>query len=110
MEGLIPFVYRSIKRSITRRRYECLSSGTAAAGTFNVSPHFYPSTFNVGDDHFIVAATDGRRRHGGRRQMSHQVDYSGGFSPERSAGVASSKSKQLGKFKSHRMFCCVTGL
>ncbi|CAH9101906.1 unnamed protein product [Cuscuta europaea] len=108
MEGLIPFVYRSIKRSITRRRYECLSSGTAAAGTFNIPPHFYPSNSNVGDDaddHFIVAAsTDGRRRHGGRK-----MNYSGGFSPECEAGVASSKSKRLGKFKSHRMFCCVTG-
>ncbi|RVW69061.1 hypothetical protein CK203_052175 [Vitis vinifera] len=43
MEGLIPVVYKAIKRSKTRRQYECLSSG--AAQSYNI-PDFYVSSQN----------------------------------------------------------------
>ncbi|RAL48202.1 hypothetical protein DM860_005626 [Cuscuta australis] len=119
MEGLIPYIYRSIKRGITRRRYECLSSGAAAAAdTINniqqrflpnnqtINTHYYSNYYSdgediVGDDHPAA----GHRR----QQMSHRVEYPGGFSPERAAAAASCKSKQIGRFKCHKMFSCVTG-
>ncbi|XP_031094262.1 uncharacterized protein LOC115998751 [Ipomoea triloba] len=122
MEGLIPLVFRTIKRTRTRRQYQCLSSGGAAdGGAFNIQD-FYPNGYYGGGGNMISQndyGYNGDRRKGGenvgadgrrhRRHMSLQVEYSGGFSPERGAAAASKSSKQLVRFKSHRMFSCVTG-
>ncbi|XP_019174276.1 PREDICTED: uncharacterized protein LOC109169843 [Ipomoea nil] len=123
MEGLIPLVYRTIKRTRTRRQYQCLSPATAAAdGAFNIQD-FYPNGYYGGGGNMIAendydyngdrrkgaaesVGADGRRH---RRHMSLQVEYSGGFSPERGAAASNKSSKQLVRFKSHRMFSCVTG-
>lgn len=121
MEGLIPLVFRTIKRTRTRRQYECLSTaGAAANDTFNIQD-FYPNGYYSSSNNMMVVQNDydyngdrrkaenmgaeGRRH---RRHMSLQVEYSGGFSPERAA-AASKSSRQLVRFKSSRMFSCVTG-
>nr|GLL47862.1 uncharacterized protein LOC109169843 [Ipomoea trifida] len=97
MEGLIPLVFRTIKRTRTRRQYQCLSSAAAAdGGAFNIQD-FYPNGYYGGGGNMIA-------------QNDYDYnEYSGGFSPERGAAAASKSSKQLVRFKSHRMFSCVTG-
>lgn len=42
MEGLLPLVYKSIKKSTTRRHYEYLGSGTAAAAaqSYNIADFY----------------------------------------------------------------------
>ncbi|MCE5167390.1 hypothetical protein HAX54_052444 [Datura stramonium] len=112
MEGLIPLVYKTIKRSKTRRRYECLSFG--AANTYNIE-NFYPNNggkeyeMSSIDDHQKVVSGGGgdqaeKIRHHRRTQSLH-VEY---ISPENS--TPAKDHKQLVKFRSHRrMFSCVTG-
>ncbi|XP_027156550.1 uncharacterized protein LOC113766565 [Coffea eugenioides] len=116
MEGLIPMVYRSIKKSTSRRHYEHLGSGTStapAAQSYNIAD-FYAN----GDDQDYVmmkgryAAADHHHHHekkvdddGGfgiiyeekvkghqdfrhRRYKSFSVDYRGGsFTPENRTGT-----------------------
>ena len=40
MEGLLPMVYKAIKRNRTRQKYECLSSGAAQSHT-SISEEYY---------------------------------------------------------------------
>ncbi|KAG8369351.1 hypothetical protein BUALT_Bualt14G0002300 [Buddleja alternifolia] len=104
MEGLIPMVYKSLKKSKTRRRYECLSTG--AAQTYNIADFYIKE-----DDHQYFTKTpepdkvSGLRGSHHRRCNSVQVDRAGGFALEDDAA----KPKQLVRFRSHRMFACVTG-
>ncbi|KAK4725976.1 hypothetical protein R3W88_030893 [Solanum pinnatisectum] len=112
MEGLIPLVYKTIKRTKTRRKYECLSFGTA-----NTIENFYPKNTSKEyemssiDDQKVVVDSDGgnqteKKRHHRRTQSLH-VEYTRGVLPEENISV---KDKQLLKFRSHRrMFSCVTG-
>lgn len=108
MEGLIPLVYKTIKRTKTRRKYECLSIGVA--NTYNIE-NFYPkngskeyemSSFdvqNVVDSGGSDGQKEKNRLH--RRTKSLHVGYTDRVSPE---------NKQLVKLRSHRrMFSCVTG-
>lgn len=46
MEGLIPFVYRAIKRKKSRLYYKCLSSGAAPStkAEFNANGHMFIMT------------------------------------------------------------------
>ncbi|XP_016486672.1 uncharacterized protein LOC107806912 [Nicotiana tabacum] len=112
MEGLIPLVYKTIKRSRTRRRYECLSFG-AANNSYNIE-NFYPNGF-INSKHYEVTPSDKvagggelqaeNNRH--RLTQSLHVEYTGGVSPEISTPA---KDKELVRFRSHRrMFSCVTG-
>ncbi|KAK4354847.1 hypothetical protein RND71_027041 [Anisodus tanguticus] len=114
MEGLIPLVYKTIKRSKTRRRYECLSFG--AANTYNIE-NFYPNNGYINSSkEFEMSSVNDQKVVGGggqaennchRRTQSVHVGYTGGVSLEDSTPA---KDKQLVKFRSHRrMFSCVTG-
>ncbi|KAK8685011.1 hypothetical protein V6N13_041022 [Hibiscus sabdariffa] len=49
MEGLIPLVYRTLKKAKTRRQYECLSAGAAQA--YNIAD-FYVRTPGSNQTHF----------------------------------------------------------
>ncbi|GFY81261.1 hypothetical protein Acr_01g0010700 [Actinidia rufa] len=101
MEGLLPMVYKTLKKNKTRRKYECLSSGAAQA--YNISDFYAQGymnpepqkngTINGG---FHVESTNG---HHHRRHKSFSV-------PEDDVMV---KPKQLVRFRSHRLFSCVTG-
>ncbi|KAM3289318.1 hypothetical protein P3S67_017606 [Capsicum chacoense] len=106
MEGLIPLVYKTIKRSKTRRKYECLSIGVA--NTYNIE-NFYPNNItkqyeipSIDDQKMVVDNGGGdhidkERLH--RRTQSLHVDSN------------PMKDKQLVKLRSHRrMFSCVSGV
>ncbi|KAF1871074.1 hypothetical protein Lal_00020808 [Lupinus albus] len=93
MEGLLPLVYKAIKKNMTRRHYECLSSEDHAL-TYNISmSEMYPQTHKVG-----------HRRH------KSLPDFGNGFqSPQmRTSTDHSISSKQLVRFKTLRMFSCTT--
>ena len=111
MEGLIPVVYKAIKRSKTRRQYECLSSG--AAQSYNI-PDFYVSSQNYVNTESpsekiagFHAERNDHRRHKSVGDYSNQF-----FSVEdrvKGAGSPPLPPKKLVRFRSHRMFSCVTG-
>ncbi|XP_010277829.1 PREDICTED: uncharacterized protein LOC104612189 [Nelumbo nucifera] len=107
MEGLIPLVYKAIKRSNTRRKYECLSSGQAAKG-YNLAElqtdrHIYlgppPEKFPELNEKY-----DGRRRSKSVKEFS-----AGGFYSPQPTGKGPRLSKELAGFRSHRMFSCING-
>ncbi|XP_062109580.1 uncharacterized protein LOC133821101 [Humulus lupulus] len=119
MEGLIPLVYRAIKKNRTRRQYECLSSGTAAAPQgYNIAD------FYVSDHHNLhhQAQNDMMMKSGHRRHNSVGEYAFGSFSTpgaERDyittsttpTTITAPKRARLVRFTSHRMFTfsCVTG-
>ncbi|MQL73888.1 hypothetical protein Taro_006243 [Colocasia esculenta] len=97
MEGLIPYVYRAIKRRRTRRYYRCLSSGTAQ---LLPAPKFFSPP---------PEAARGYRgeNHGPHRRHRSMEDFSEEMSPERFP-----EQRRLGKgssIQSNRMFACIGG-
>ncbi|BAT73180.1 uncharacterized protein LOC124827145 [Vigna umbellata] len=107
MEGLLPLVFRAIKKRKTRSQYQCLSSGAALSHNMNVSDHYYmqepsTSTQKVVHDH---AENVGYRRYDSCREFSNE------FSSQQRAFAAavSPDSKQLVRFRSLRMFQCLAG-
>lgn len=110
MEGLIPVVYKSLKKNKTKRQYECLSSGAAQA--YNIED-FYMKDDHDHHDYFsrkqylMPDAGTAPGLHGAhhRRYNSVQVDHLRSFASEDDAY----KPKQLVRFRSHRMFLCLTG-
>ncbi|OWM84797.1 uncharacterized protein LOC116203699 [Punica granatum] len=118
MEGLIPIVYRAIKRTQTRRQYECLSS--SAAQTYNIADFYPASSYGMPDtnaytngDLKAVGVGAGGRLSNGHRRYNSLGDFS--FSQddrEFDTGVRMKKQQQqqqLVRFRSHRMFSCITG-
>ncbi|KAE8722531.1 Detected protein of unknown function [Hibiscus syriacus] len=111
MEGLIPLVYRTLKKAKTRLRYERLSS-VAAAQPYNIAD-FYVQSPTLGQTRFCTESNsnpvpeENIGRHGHRRRMST------GNIPEGSIAVTGGSRTPTGpkltRFKSHRMFSCVTG-
>ena len=114
MEGLIPMVYKAIKKTSFRRQYSHLSS--EAAQTYNIADfyaidqsHVYKlsssSTEKIGGLHI---ESNGHRRH---KSAGH---FAVGFSPAEDtrmeyARPPPSPNKQLVRFRSHRIFSCVSG-
>ncbi|KAK9287591.1 hypothetical protein L1049_016026 [Liquidambar formosana] len=107
MEGLIPLVYRKVRRKKTRRQYECLSSGTAQS--FNVEDFYIndespvymrPSTEKIGGLH--------AERNGGHRRHKSVGNYSGS-AEDMVKGASPPRPKQMVRFRSHRMLSCITG-
>lgn len=100
MEGLIPQVFRALKKNKTRRKYECLSSGNTAQN-YGTAADLYTSKTDYAQQHAAAG-------HHHRRRNSH----AGAFFSQKSvkdAASPSSSPKQLVRFRSHRMFTCVTG-
>ncbi|KAM7460826.1 hypothetical protein LguiA_028947 [Lonicera macranthoides] len=118
MEGIIPMVYKTIKRNTTRRQYKPLSSSTAAVSSGGASAkaresydinNFYPNGYN--HHHHLHYATPPRRDgewNGHRRHKSFNFGNSG-TGGQFSLEEDSVKPKQLVRFRSHRMFSCITG-
>ncbi|XP_027339105.1 uncharacterized protein LOC113852905 [Abrus precatorius] len=114
MEGLLPLFYKAIKKNKTRRQYECLSSG--AALSYNISmAEIYPQT----QDHALQNHTPHTQkvpRHYADHKMGHRRynsvgNFGVGFqSPQMRAGVGSPSSTKLVRFRSQRMFSCITGV
>ena len=117
MEGLIPLVYKSLKKNKTRRQYECLSSGVAQSyniADFYVNGQSHSHGFmkpNSTGENNIGGLNNITERNGHRRHMS-MGDFSMGYSsvdgmkPGASPTLAVPK---LMRFRSHRMISCVTG-
>ena len=114
MEGLLPLVYKAIKRSKTRSQYECLSSGSALG--YNISmAEMYPQT----QDHTLRNQTAPHKvfhHHHEDHRISHRRhnsvgDFGNGFhSPQMRTGVVSTSSNKLVRFRSQRLFSCITGV
>ncbi|KAK4788700.1 hypothetical protein SAY86_020019 [Trapa natans] len=116
MEGLIPIVFRAIKRTKTRSRYECLSSGAAQAydvGDFRdracLTPeiHRYAESGGKADD-----AATGRRFSTGHRRYNSTGDFMSSRDVHNFDGDIRQKQRQqqqLVRFRSHKMVSCITG-
>ncbi|CAA2957795.1 uncharacterized protein LOC111396708 [Olea europaea var. sylvestris] len=112
MEGLIPMVFKSIKKNRIRKQYKCLSSGATDKSQYNIAD-FYTNDYSYYSKQYEYGGlpepekisdfrADGGGGHHHRRNHSIHVDYS-------AASEDSVKSKQLVRFRSLRMFSCVTG-
>ncbi|KAH7834975.1 hypothetical protein Vadar_021664 [Vaccinium darrowii] len=121
MEGLIPLVCKTLKKNHTRRKYQCLSSSSAAAAhAYNISD-FYPQGFSYQystpqpeiQTSAIGGVLGGRSKSVGRhhhhRHNSSMGEYSSGFSAAGDQDMVIMKPKQLVRFRSHRFFSCVAG-
>lgn len=112
MEGLLPLVYRAIKKRRTRREYQCLSSGAALRYNINMSEFYLPQTQGYGgyheqplnsiqknmvDDHAEIIGY--RRRHNSATDPRHRTHLPG-----------SSVSKKIVSYKSHKIISCITGV
>lgn len=98
MEGLIPIVYKSLKKKKIQRRYECLSSGAA-------------QPYNVGD-FYAVDFDDHDRR---KQELMTESGVGGAFhrrcnsvQGDRTSMDDAYKPKQLVRFRSHRMLSCLS--
>ncbi|KAL0432841.1 UNVERIFIED_CONTAM: hypothetical protein Slati_2618400 [Sesamum latifolium] len=104
MEGLIPMVYKSLKKTRTRRRYECLSAG--AAQTYNIQD--FCTNDDYDDDQYSFSKNKYFMPEGSRvpgfRGPHHRRCNSVDVGPEDGA----CKSKQLVRFRSQRLFPCVS--
>ncbi|KAK7350750.1 hypothetical protein VNO77_09673 [Canavalia gladiata] len=114
MEGLLPLVYKAIKKNRTRRQYECLSSGTSLSYNINMA-EIYPQT----QGHVLPNQTPPTQkvpRHHADHKIGHRRhksvgDFATGFhSPQVRTGPASPSSNKLVRFRSQRMFSCITGV
>ncbi|GAV67156.1 hypothetical protein CFOL_v3_10665 [Cephalotus follicularis] len=117
MEGLIPMFCKAIKKNKTRRQYECLSAG--AAQSYNMDDLYIngsdQSEGHAAHDKYKIAymtpQTDKYSDHHHRRRKS-VGDLSGGYPSEYGWATGTNSSptpKKLVRFRSHKMFSCVTG-
>ncbi|XP_057781248.1 uncharacterized protein LOC130999663 [Salvia miltiorrhiza] len=121
MEGLIPLVYKSLKKSQTRRKYECLSSGEAAQ-PYNIADFYVKDDGRDRDEYmgrrgYATPGPDdtrsGRRGAHHRRCSSVVIDGrpgAGGFLALEGGGGAPPPKKQIVRFRSHRMLSCITDM
>lgn len=99
MDGLIPMAFRAVKKNLTRRRYECLSSSSTTRDSYNfvsdternVEGH-HRRRWSMGD-FSSLSSRETKRSSGGAREK--------GCSPPREG--------QLVRYKSHRLFSCISG-
>lgn len=119
MDGLLPMVFKAIKKSKTRRRYECLSSGTAQG--YNVAD-FYggydnnSSVLNMTHTNSAEKKKITEEKYSAHRRHKSVGDFyvgyggsGGGYDGGYGGGSPPPKQKQLVRFRSNRMFSCVTG-
>ena len=113
MEGLLPMVYKSIKKNITRRQYEHLSSGVAQSyniSDFNVSSNNYGGLImNYSSSPMLTTTTTTKTttQSSLRRHNSVNEYAFGSFSMQErdmSGATTAPKRARLVRFTSHRMF------
>ncbi|ESQ39029.1 hypothetical protein EUTSA_v10001750mg [Eutrema salsugineum] len=92
MDGLIPMAFKAVKKNLTRRRYECLSSSASTRESYEI---------NVDGHH--------RRRWsiGDFSSISSRETKRAGVAPEK--GYSPPREGQLVRYKSHRLFSCISG-
>lgn len=94
MDGLIPMVYKVIRRSNTRRKYECLSSES-----YNLLELTRSETPEKGEG-FEAESRDG---HHHRRRSGGDVNTIGSSGNATAASPVTDKKPQLVRFHSHRV-------
>ncbi|KAK7358735.1 hypothetical protein VNO77_00673 [Canavalia gladiata] len=96
MEGLLPLVYRAIKKRKTRRQYQCLSSGTALSYTSNIV-EFYPKNSGpwiLPAGTFNTETLDHHAQNIGHQRYNSVTDFSNAFpSPQQVDGNSPSSQK-----------------
>ncbi|XP_020224238.1 uncharacterized protein LOC109806277 [Cajanus cajan] len=104
MEGLLPLVFKAIKKNRTRRHYECLSSGISMA-EISMYPQTHDPTPHA-HNHKVPHHNEPHKV--GHRRYKSVEDFGSGFqSPQMKTAVDSPK---LVRFRSQRMFSCITGV
>ncbi|KAI4368274.1 hypothetical protein MLD38_016849 [Melastoma candidum] len=118
MEGLIPMVFKAIRRSKERSHYEYLSSSTAR--TYDISDFYLPGGQAQPRSHFHPTPPPrngmvdqgpfaGRgARHVRSYSSAAELSYGKRFDPEDERGMPR-KQQQLVRFRSTRMLSCLTG-
>ncbi|CAO2838315.1 unnamed protein product [Amaranthus hypochondriacus] len=120
MEGLIPMVFRAIKRNKIRSQYRCLSVG--ATQTYNLAD-FYDDHQIIHHDHDqngnkLYSTEMQPRGEGHRRRFSSagEMGINGGYNDnfESNGGVGRftsppNNNQIIKRYTSHKMFSCITG-
>ncbi|KAL9237550.1 hypothetical protein vseg_012084 [Gypsophila vaccaria] len=118
MEGLIPMVYKAIKRNNVRRQYRCLSTGVSSQ-TYDQLLYDHVADESRHVDRSRGGLDEGQK--GGHRRFGSMGDYEmkSGYNfnyddnNNNSNGVGrfpnSSPPRQLRRYTSHRLFSCITG-
>ncbi|RRT39176.1 hypothetical protein B296_00027172 [Ensete ventricosum] len=98
MEGLIPYIYRAIKRRKARKYYRSLSTGSPRwFGDADTQRFLRPAPIKLGSFH------EDQNRHRRHRSLED-------FSPERvGGGGGHGRLAKQTRFGSSRMFSCITG-
>lgn len=110
MEGLIPMVYKVIRRNKVRREYRSLSSGSAQG--YNIADFYTVDQSHVYTMPSTQKIDGGFHTEGNGHRRSNSVgNYGVGFTlPEdKRMEAAPPAPNQLVRFRSHRMFSCVNG-
>ncbi|XP_021889620.1 uncharacterized protein LOC110808430 [Carica papaya] len=119
MEGIIPMVYKAIRKNKTRRTYDSLSADVSRP--INIAD-FYLNGGHTGYDYDDSTSSKDRI---GRSFYAEAGNVVGTHKRHRSVGDFTTtddlsydafpslphveRKQQLVRFGSHRMFCCVTG-
>ncbi|XP_019055769.1 PREDICTED: uncharacterized protein LOC109115819 [Nelumbo nucifera] len=111
-EGLIPYVYRTIKRSKSRRRYECITLGKPQSLETNYSrcAELIPTNGNahLGPPPERMAGVLHVEHPADHRRCRSVEDFSGGLhSPNKEKRPGS--SKELVRFRSNSFLSCISG-
>ncbi|KAK9664938.1 hypothetical protein RND81_14G078600 [Saponaria officinalis] len=108
MEGLIPMVYKAIKRNNIRRQYTCLSTGMSQSYDKLWYDHVIDETRHVdnNDRGGFKEGQKGHRRFGSMGDYEMKSGYN--FNYDGYEGN-NSTPRQLKRYTSHRMFSCITG-
>lgn len=100
-------VYRSLKKSKTRRKYECLSSGTAASTTYDIADFYVKDDLHHHAHEYSGRISTPASDVSGLRGAHHRR-YNSVVVDDRHGG-GGDKPKQLVRFRSHKMLSCITG-
>ncbi|KMT07019.1 hypothetical protein BVRB_6g153500 [Beta vulgaris subsp. vulgaris] len=114
MEGLIPMLFKAIKKNKIRRKYKCLSMGVAQ--TYHIADFYDHDQDDMLYAHHIETRdkfNDDERRDGHRRRSSsageYGINYYHGEVNDHVGKVSSPPKQIIKRYRSHRMFSCFTG-
>ncbi|OVA11039.1 hypothetical protein BVC80_1741g13 [Macleaya cordata] len=121
MEGLIPLVYRAIKRTKTRRQYKCLSMTTTTTN-YNIADFYSADSLThqlpyltTPQEKMVEGFGERGGSDGGHRRYKSVDELGGGggfyFTPEKSSlPKKDHQVVEMRRFRSHRgIFSCISG-
>ncbi|KAL5583586.1 hypothetical protein UlMin_016028 [Ulmus minor] len=104
MEGLIPMMFKAVKKRRIRRQYSSLSA--EGARSYNIADFYmsdsYMAASTPSPSHFTDNNMIGRAAHRRHKSM-------GDYSMTIAAAPPKHKKPTLVRFTSHRMFSCIGG-